>query len=919
MSFWSRVFGLESKKEEPQVATVQDRVPEIRVAIPDTRPIALMPNVRNPVLGYNDQRRDGRGNFKCPEYDLAEIGRIEDTDSYVRQAFDKKTALMFKEGWDLVGKNPRTIKYIKTRLAQIARASGIPTNTLFRNVGSNVVRKSNAFLVKVRKTEASGGKVRTLPGKNTTLKPVAGYFPVPGETMEFQMINNKVTRWKQKMPSGLFKEYNIKDIIHINYDKKDGFVFGTPTLIPVVDDVRALRKIEENIELLIYQHLFPLFQYKVGTENAPAGYTEDGRREIDVVKQEIMFMPTEGGIVTPERHEITAIGSEGRALRAEGYLEHFKARVFSGLGVSAVDMGEGDTANRATADNMSRNLVDAVKDLQQILEDAINHEIIEELLLESTFGQDVLDEDNIVRLKFKEIDIEAQIKREAHSADQFAKDVITWDEARSRMGLEPITIPTPEEVQSGQDHPDTYPEWHRTRWKLFKLPELLIQSIDEPYSPIAQATARDNSTDVTSSDLEEAGKKKMEQEVEMEKERTKAKVAVAKATPRAKTTDGFLANTYAQVKSDVIKQVATTQTIDHDWTSSLVRTQLGTAIDRLLRDQLLAFRKGYASMASVETQQFIQATATARLQLRNRAENFVNKLTENLVSSLRRNVKVDTADPATVARAVFNSMEYRTKFIEDVEVRKASALGHALALRDTNASGQVASYITNDNACATCTSKNGQAINLSFLDVEMLPPHHANCNCQLQTVQATLPFQDSVKDNADKPLPEQQDSGDVATCPKCGKTAIRKTDTPDTFNCRACKTSFKKQSEKVSKTPDDQNEMPGPIKQFGDSMEDSGPGSKRAQYRRCISKAKQEMKSKNPTLDEDAVTAAAEIACYYLLDEASVDDTDVEDATLEECVLSVKKSLRKDNPDMSADEIKSRAFAICNSRMKKGK
>lgn len=739
-------WGQSTKQNEstvPSVQVVEDKVPEIKVTIPDTKPVALMPNIRNPVLGYHDQRQAGRGAFKPSEYDLVEIGRIEDVDSYVRQAFDKKTALMFKEGWSLVGKNTRTIKYIKTRLAQISQASSVPTNTLFRNIGSNIVRRSNAFLLKVRKTEASGGKVRTVPSSDVILKPVAGYFTIPAETMEFQLSGMKISRWKQKMPNGNFKHHSPKNVVHITFDRKDGFIFGTPQLIPVIDDIRALRKIEENIELLVYQHLFPLFQYKIGTEKSPCGWTESGEREINVVKQEIQFMPTEGGIVTPERHEIKAIGSEGRALRAEGYLEHFKSRVFSGLGVSAVDMGIGDTTNRATSDNMSRNLVDAVKDLQQVVEDAINQEVISELLLESTFGVDVLDEDNIVRLEFKEIDVDAQIKKEAHGADLFAKDIIEQDEARKRLGLEPWIIPTPEEVQSETDTPETFPQWHKSRWRMFELPKLLIQALDEPWSISSRAAAADSSLPMTERGNEEAAKAQKEQEIQLEKEKTKAKVAVAKAKPVLKKKDGFLQSTFAQTKKDIVKRVDREKTIDHDWVVTLIRTQLATAVARLLADQLLAFRKGYATIGSVETQQFLTNTAVARLHLRERAEHYITKLTESVVSSLRRNVKADSEDIVIKTRAVFESVEFRTAFIEDVEIRKAASLGKAMAVRDTNAASSIASFTTRDDACAACISKNGQNIDLQFLSIDSLPPYHNKCDCILRLVQQQ-PIQDAT-------------------------------------------------------------------------------------------------------------------------------------------------------------------------------
>ena len=45
----------------------------------------------------------------------------------------------------------------------------------------------------------------------------------------------------------------------------------------------------------------------------------------------------------------------------------------------------------------------------------INEDIINELLLESNFNFDPLDEENIVYFKFKEIDLELQIKKENHN------------------------------------------------------------------------------------------------------------------------------------------------------------------------------------------------------------------------------------------------------------------------------------------------------------------------------------------------------------------------------------------------------------------------------------------------------------------------------------------------------------------------
>jgi len=918
-----KIFGVEIFKRGQFL--VKDAVPDIKAPVPQTKRPALMRPVRDPVMRYRTTRSVGRGAFNPAEYDLAEIGRIEDTDSYVRQAFDKKVALMFKEGWDITGKNLKTIRYIKTRFAQIARASGVPTRALFRSIGSSLIRKSNAFVIKVRNIDASGGEVRREPGKKTTMKPVAGYFIAPAETMHYQQNGHKITKWRQKMPNGEYKDYSPKDIIHIHYDRKDGFVFGTPTLVPVIDDIRALRKIEENIEMLVYQHLFPLFQYKVGTDDRPAGVTEDGQLEVDIVRREIQFMPSEGGIVTPERHEIKVIGAEGRALRAEAYLEHFKKRVLSGLSVSTVDMGEGHTANRATADNMSRNLIDAVKDFQQVLETFINEYIINELLLESTFGSDVLDEENICHMKFKEIDVDAQIKKENHYADLFEKDIIDHDEARRGAGLEPLEIPTREEIESEEDTALKYPQWHRMRWKLFQEPTLLIQSLDEPWSAVARAVAKNSLLELSQKDVEEVGQAQSDQEVALEKERSKAKVAVAKATPSGgkatnvgtrpsrpkRVQNGYLQQAYLRLTQDVVSRVSQEQKLDHDWAAQMVRAELDTTIQRLIAEQVLSFRSGYSSQSNI-TPTFANKVTTARGIFTDRANHYVSRLANHVVSSLKRRVNNDT-DPAEIARAtraVLESFRYRTDFIEDVEIRKAYSLGVAYGLRAQQVD-EIYS-VARKEACSACKSHHAQPIELEHVVMDDVPPYHASCSCALTQykemtqlrdatvldAEGSLPPPKGVKmseEPADKPLP---DTGGHAKCPKCGKTAIKKKDTPDIYICRACKTSFRV------------------VTDVEDAASQVGPRTKRAGFLKCVARAKARLRSQHPDWDEGRIEIAAEVACdHHLQDEEEVENlTDGE--KMDRCVSRVKARLRKKNPNMSEEKATSSAFAICNSQLK---
>lgn len=282
-----------------------------------------------------------------PEWDLAETGRILDTESLCRRAFRNKKNLWLKEGYDFTSNNVERAKYIEARLQQIEEATGISTQSLISSTVWTLIRCSNAFWVKKRDVKRSGGKIRKYGKKN--LNPVAGYFPVAPETIRFKRDENgTILKYKQCIRGKEDKEFDPEDVIHFHLDKREGYAVAPPTLVSVKDDIRALRRIEENVELLIYQHLFPLFHYKVGTSDAPATIQPNGQSEVDTVIATVQAMPSDGCWVTPERHEIKVLGAEGNALAADKAMEYFKQRIFTGLGNSSVDMGEGGCHDEKT-------------------------------------------------------------------------------------------------------------------------------------------------------------------------------------------------------------------------------------------------------------------------------------------------------------------------------------------------------------------------------------------------------------------------------------------------------------------------------------------------------------------------------------------------------------------------------------------
>ena len=106
--------ALVSRDEAPTIR------PEIKsLSVPEDKKPGNIAPIKSTTLSYAALGGQ-RGTFHESDYDLALINRIEDTDSYVHQAFLKKTGLMFKEGYEFVGADPRTIQYVKLRLSQIA-------------------------------------------------------------------------------------------------------------------------------------------------------------------------------------------------------------------------------------------------------------------------------------------------------------------------------------------------------------------------------------------------------------------------------------------------------------------------------------------------------------------------------------------------------------------------------------------------------------------------------------------------------------------------------------------------------------------------------------------------------------------------------------------------------------------------------
>ena len=680
--------------------------------------------IPSPTKVYTSNTGRGSANtlrWESPQWDLAEINRIIDTESYVRRAFRNKKNLFLKEGYDFTSNTPVRTRYIESRFEQISNASDIPLCTLMTSVVSSLIRLSNSFVVKVRNNKASGGKIR-VNSEGKTLQPVAGYFLLPAETVQVKRDSyGKIKKYQQVIWGKPNKEFNPEDVIHFYFDRREGESIGTPVLVPVKDDIRALRRIEENVELLVEQHLFPLFHYKVGTEERPAGVNPDGVDEVTEAKLQVAAMPADGCWVTPENHSIIAVDAKGSVPAIDRIIEHFKQRIFTGLGVSSVDMGEGGTSNRSTADTMSRNLVDDTKTDQNEFAGQFKDSIIKELLLESTFDQDTLFEEEFkVDLRFSEIDLEAKMSKENHFTDLFEKNAITHPELRIELGRKPF---------EGEGWATTKKDgdWNQTNYALIKRDEIILQSLDEPGTAASKSESKSRTTQNKSGENKAVANKNKPQNQHGTRTSAKLKrdVYLDSSIAPLISRDMPLQRKYSMLKEDILNAL-TYRNGGINEIRVLINVAFSDAEGSLVSEAQQAYRLGYTDNSPRGT--LPPFSVDQKIQFH--VSHYVRKLKKDLLSFFESNIiqlKVFKKDNVLIAKSVMDSLTHRVYQIDESEIIRAYNYGTALAIQDNNNN---VSIQVEDNACDVCKSTTLEYTVSDAIIYEEIPPFHPHCKCR---------------------------------------------------------------------------------------------------------------------------------------------------------------------------------------------
>jgi len=601
------------------------------------------------VLSYGaSQLLAGRsGPFRPPLHDYGEIARAVDTESFLARSIQKHREYILKEGWKVTGSNPETLDYVRQRLFLLGLSTGITPSEWIRELVTNLVTYSTALIVFKRdKTKSIGRSIR-LHGKK--LEPIAGVFPMDSVSVKVkQNLSGRPIQWRQEI-DGKTRTFHADDVMHITIDRKSGFVFGTPYSVTVLDDIRALRRLEELVEMVAHKHLFPLFHVKIGTENAPAQDIETPAgtlvSEVDVARNQIEDMPCEGGLVTSERYDIELLGAEGKVLDLTPYIEHFKERVMSGLRLSPLDLGQADSGNKATAQVVNRNLVDAVKDFQRVISDQVTFQLLDTLLLEGGFD---LTEENRVVFTFPSVDREEERAQQAHALTLFQTNAITSEELRrDYMHREGFT--------SGQES-DTF-------FERYKRPELDMQIT------LAEASLQ-HSTSGSSSSATTKGDSKTE------------RVNTVKARPTnqfgtSPTKPTFPAN---DVIEKVIREwnVAASEVIDNIPYEDVIRYWAAKSKSLVRMEMLKEFKKGVEEVNALNKDTVNVPISVAQVYIDKTMPDALQKSVKSTII-MDRNLDKDP----TLVRSSFDVAAITLYQTLDKLLRSAKYFGFIKAARET--------------------------------------------------------------------------------------------------------------------------------------------------------------------------------------------------------------------------------------------
>ena len=641
------------------------------------------------------------------EYSLTEIQNAIKSDSYIKRFVTDYSQLIFKAGYNIVGENDAAAEYIRKRLRLMSFMTNESFDNLMIEIGNDLVAYSNAFLVKSR-TDFNGINLSDLtinPVYNN--KAVGGYFRIDPSTIEIQRDTNGAIKTYQQTLGNDTVKFKPTDVIHFYIDKEPSNAFGTPRIASALEDVKMLRRIEGNVERLIYRCLFPITQMKVGIPQQGMMATD---QEIKEAQQVVEQLVDDGLIITNEKVEFKNLGANNVALNAEPYLNYFEKRVFSALYLSTSMMGRGGV--KQDADSMEEQVHDAVKYFQKSISNFIQNNLFNELLLEGGFNP-ILNESDIVYFVFNEINLETKVKVENHYLNQYQGNAITFEELRQELGRRADNISLDDVYANAVTQ--------KNKMDLVWAGKGMLTpdgtASPENGDPKAADKSSDENKQISNTDQPENQHGKSSVNIKEFKESADDRNKITKKNIDIyKKNFSIIYNKFQAMRNDVCDDVKNQDA----FTIPLTRESIMKMLEKYMEKELAAGYKKAIRDCGNKNPDF-----TFDIQTINIVKEAKNTIDEIFKEISKRIKKCETREEK---ESVFNSLEYRLRFLTEYTVSKAYWYAY---VKTCNALGKEKVYVDFGNSEDKKSHKN--VIDTKHFSLDDIPPFHAYCSCKIKT------------------------------------------------------------------------------------------------------------------------------------------------------------------------------------------
>jgi hypothetical protein len=406
--------------------------PDILAAIGEVRRPKVPVKAR--AFAYSAYSTEPR--LREPEYDLREVIGAVSMEALLRLSIQKHTDKIKRSGWEMQGNDTATKSYVFRRLREIEIATQEPINVFFTTALNSLVKLSNAFIHYIREDVGTGRTYRDKFGRE--VGKIKGLEIVPAEMMgAFTDQFGNIQRWEQHVrgTAGVHRSFRPLNILHIYHERLPKFVFGTPYIVDVLEDIKMMRRTEENEEIKNHKAGYPWIHGKVGSDERPAQQLRTGGSEIIAFRNKIRDLDYEGFIVTDHRHAIEAVDISGAGLDLMPFLEHAKWRVLAGLGIQSPSEAGPQNTTRQVELELSATGLERAESFAATFGEFITL-LFDELLFEGGFRPTP---DNRVFFTYRELNQIQRMIIENHVLAQAQGNLITLTEARKMAGRDPLT------------------------------------------------------------------------------------------------------------------------------------------------------------------------------------------------------------------------------------------------------------------------------------------------------------------------------------------------------------------------------------------------------------------------------------------------------------------------------------------------